>query len=267
MDDVRARRHPAVVVSAAVAALVGVLVVVLAGLWVADCVIVSRREAAISERIRPETPGVAAPMVTLGAAPFAALGGTREEFSSLTARVEGVPREGLGPVTVTATAHDVRLPADPSAPLGGDGAAVAVLLTAESLGRALGLEEAVVGHADDSSLAGSAETRARVSGRLPGHGAAVSALVDLVPAPGGARLVPVAADTGPAGVSDQDEAAALAHTALRLDPHVLPLGAEVTSLTVRAGTITASGHADVRTLRPGDLAAGGRGVGPRGPGH
>ena len=57
----------------------------------------------------------------------------------------------------------------------------------------------------------------------------------------GAHLVPVAAATGPGGVPDQDPELAMRSVALTFAPDLLPLGVPVDTLTVKAGTLTASG--------------------------
>ena len=218
-------------------------VVVLAGgaAFAADSIAASRVEADLSLRIRPATPGVAAPAVVVGGGPTGRWSGD-DRLTSVSVRADGVERPGLGPVTVEATATDVILPADHSAPLSAASTAVSVLLTGEVLGRALGLQDVRVGAAQDSSLAGGVEHTARVEGTVERTNTRISTFVDLVVDARGAHLVPVAASTGPAGGADQDAGLALSRTALTLAADVLPLGLEVETFTVRGGTLTASGR-------------------------
>lgn len=230
-------------------------VVVLAGgaAFAADSITASRVEADLSLRIRPATPGVAAPAVVVGGGPTGRWSGD-DRLISVAVRADGVERPGLGPVTVEADATDVTLPADRSAPLSAASTTVSVLITGEALGHALGLRDVRVGAARDSSLAGGVEHTARVEGTVDGTDTRISAFVDLVVDARGAHLVPVAAATGPAGVADQDAGLALSRTALTLAADVLPLGLPVETFTVRGGTLTASGRGGPGTAPLGELA-------------
>ncbi|AWH91467.1 DUF2993 domain-containing protein [Dietzia lutea] len=224
--------RPAVVAVAAVAL----------GAFVTETVYASRIEADLSTRIAPATPGSGPPSVTIGGGP-----GSRwiapDTLASAAIRIEGVERPGLGPVAVEATATDVLVPDDPAAPPIAGESTVSVQITGDSLGPALGMRDVLVGAADDPSLAGGTEHRARVTGTLEGSDIRVSAFVDLVVDTRGARLVPVAPATGPAGFPAGDGELTLRRSALTLEPDVLPLGAAVEELTVTGGTITAAGAA------------------------
>ena len=237
----------------AVAAL-AVVGAVAAGAFTVDAVATSRVEADLSTRIRTATPGVPSPAVLVGGGPT-----TRwtdaGRLASVSVRAEGVDRPGLGPVTVEATATDVDVPTDRDAPLVAGATEVTVLVTGEALGRALGLHDVQLGAADDPSLAGGTEHRARVTGTDTTTGARISAFVDLVVDHRGAHLVPIAPATGPAGFPDQDPDLALRRTALTLEPDVLPLGLEVRTLDVRGGTIAARGSGGPETA-PLDRLAG-----------
>lgn len=226
-------RRTAAVALAAVA-------VVGAGALVADTVSASRVEADLSAAIRPATPGLPAPQVTVGGGPTGRWSG-EDRLASVSVRVEGVDRPGLGPVTVEATGADVDVPGGRGGPLTARETTVSVLLTGDVVGRALGLRDPLVAAADDPTLAGGTEHRARVTGTPEGTDTRISAFVDLVVDADGARLVPVAPATGPGGLPDQDRDLALARTALTLPPDVLPLGLAVETLTVRGGTIAATG--------------------------
>ena len=215
--------------------------VVACGAFAAEAVYASRIEADLSTRIA--APGeVGVPSVKIGGAP-----GSRwvapDTLASAAIRIEGVERPGLGPVAVEAAAPDVRVPGDPGAPPTAPEATISVQITGDSLGPALGMRDVLVGAADDPSLAGGTEHRARVTGTIEGTDTRVSAFVDLVVDARGAHLVPVAPATGPAGFPDGDGELALRRTALTLEPDVLPLGATVEELTVTGGTITAAGAA------------------------
>ena len=219
---------------------VAALAVVVGGVFTVDAISASRVEADLSTRIRSATPGVTAPSVMIRGGPTSRWSGP-ETLSSVSVRAEGVGRPGLGPVAVEAVATDVHVPADRSAPLTAGSVTVSVQITGDSLGPALGMRDVVVGAADDPSLAGGDEHRARVTGTLDGTGTRVSAGVDLVVDDLGARLVPVAPATGPAGFPAGDGELALRRTALTLEPDVLPLGVAVETLSVAGGTITATG--------------------------
>lgn len=234
-------------------AAVGTIAAVAVVAVVADSVAASRVEADLSAVIRPETPGVRAPAVTVGGGPFGRWSGD-DRLASVSVRVEGVDRPGLGPVTVEAAAADVDVPGRRTGPLTAAETTVTVLVTGDALGRALGLRDALVAAAGDPSLAGGNEHRARVTGTVDGTDTRVSAFVDLVVDDRGAHLVPVAPATGPAGVPDQDPGLALARTALTLEPDVLPLGLAVESLTVRGGTVSATGTGGPGTAPLDDLA-------------
>ncbi|PAY22069.1 hypothetical protein CEY15_15415 [Dietzia natronolimnaea] len=241
----RARRTVAVVAAT--------LAVALAGAVTVDSVNASRVEADVSTRIRPATPGVPAPSVMLGGGPTARWTGPGT-LESASIRVEGVTRPGLGPVAVEALVTDLHLPADRSADMTAVVERVAVQITGDALGPALGMRDVLVGGADDPSLAGGVEHRARVTGTLEGTDTRVSAEVDLVVDDRGAHLVPVTAATGPSGLPDQDPDLALRRTALTLSPELLPLGVAVETLTVRGGTITAGGTGAPGTTPLGGLA-------------
>lgn len=222
------------------AAALAVVAAVAGGAFVVDAVAASRVEADLSAVIRPPTPGVPDPAVTVGGGPTGRWNDD-DRLASVSVRVDGVPRPGLGPVTVEARAVDVSVPPGRTGPLTAEETTVSVLVTGDALGRALGLRDALVAAADDPSLAGGTEHRARVTGTPLGTDTRISAFVDLVVDERGARLVPVSPATGPAGFPDQDPDLALARTALTLEPDVLPLGLAVESLIVRGGTITATG--------------------------
>ncbi|MFN3338630.1 MAG: DUF2993 domain-containing protein [Dietzia sp.] len=241
----RARRS----VSVATAA----LAVVVLGAFTVDSVNASRVEADVSTRIRPATPGVAAPSVMIGGGPTSRWSGP-ETLTSASIRAEGVTRPGLGPVAVEAVATDLHVPADRSAAMTAESVTISVQISGDALGPALGMRDVLVGGSDDPSLAGGNEHRARVTGTLEGSDTRVSAIVDLVVDDRGAHLVPVEAATGPSGLPDQDPDLALRRTALTLSPDVLPLGVEVETLTVRGGTLTARGTGGPGIAPLGDLA-------------
>lgn len=259
----------------AVAALAAV-VVLAGGAYTVDAVSASQLEAEISARIASEMPGAGPPSVMTGG-PFSRWSGP-DTLSSVSIRAEGVERPGLGPVAVEAVATEVVVPdnggndddddngngngnnsnngnsADTSAsgPGGGspdsgtggltaESVVVSVQIIGDSLAPALGMRDVLVGAADDPSLAGGTEHRARVTGTLEESGERVSAIVDLVVDTSGAHLVPVAAATGPGGVSGQDPALAMRSVALTFAPDLLPLGVPVETLTVKGGTIIAAG--------------------------
>lgn len=225
---------------ATVVTAVAVLAVVAGGAVVAEMVTASRIEADLSGRIDPGIPGSGPPSVRIGGGPGSRWSGP-DTLHSVAIRIEGVERPGLGATAVEAVATDVSVPRDHAGPLTAEEVTVSVQITGESLGPALGMRDVLVGAADDPSLAGGPENRARVTGTLVGSEVRVSAFVDLVVDDLGARLVPDAPATGPAGFPDGDGELALRRTALTLDPHVLPLGVEVQTLTVTGGTITAAG--------------------------
>ena len=229
------------------------LAVVVGGAFTVDAVRASVVEADVSTRIRPATPGVPAPTVMIGGGPTSRWSGP-ETLSSASIRAERVARPGLAPVTVDAVATDLRVPGDRSVDMTAESVAIAVQITGDALGPALGMRDVLVGAADDPSLAGGVERRARVTGTLEGTDTRVSAVVDLVVDDRGAHLVPVSAATGPGGVPDQDPALALRRTALTLPPDVLPLGLAVETLTVRGGTLTVGGTGRPGTAPLGDLA-------------
>ena len=244
----------------AVVAAIAAVVVLTGGAFTFDAVSASRVEAEISERIDSarvdSAPADAAP----ASLPAVTIGGplsrwsAPDTLSTVSVRVEGVERPGLGPVAVEANAHDVRL-GDGQA-MTADSVTVAVQITGDSLASALGMRDLLVGAADDPSLAGGTEHQARLTGTLIESGERVSAIVDLVVDASGAHLVPVAAATGPGGVPDQDTALALRSTALTLAPDVLPLGVAVETLTVKGGTITATGTGGPATPPLDDLVRG-----------
>ena len=249
----------------AVAAL-AVMAVLAGGAFTVDSISASRLEAEISARIAPDLPGAGPPSVMTGG-PFSRWSGP-DTLSSVSIRAEGVERPGLGPVAVEAVATDVHVPdvdgdtngaADPDRPGGDDrddddadarsadtglsaeSVEVSVQITGDSLAPTLRMRDVLIGAADDHSLAGGTEHRARVTGTLIESGERVSAFVDLVVDASGAHLVPVAAATGPGGVPDQDPGLAMRSVALTFAPDLLPLGVPVDTLTVKAGTLTASG--------------------------
>lgn len=231
-------------------AAIAVVLVAGGGAFTVDAVSASRVEAEISARVdsarvdsagsdpAPGDPGPArAPAVSIG-------GPTSrwtdpDTLTTVTIRAEDVLRPGLGPVAVEAHARGVEM--RDGEPMHAESVEVSAQLTGDSLAPAMGMRNVLVGAADDPSLAGGTEHRARLTGTLLDSGETVSVIVDLVVDPSGAHLVPVAAATGPAGVPDQDTDLALASTALTLDPDLLPLGVPVQHLTVTGGTITASG--------------------------
>lgn len=229
------------------------LAVVVAGAFTVDSVSASRIEADLSTRIRSATPGVMAPSVMVGGAPTSRWSGPGT-LSSVSVRAERVDRPGLGPVAVEAVATDVHVPDDRSAPLTAGAVTVSVQIIGDSLGPALGMRDVLVGAADDPSLAGGVEHRARVTGTIEGTDTRVSTIVDLVVDDRGAHLVPVTAATGPSGSPDQDPGLALRRTALTLSPDVLPLGVAVETLTAKGGTLTASGTDETGATPLGDLA-------------
>lgn len=218
-----------------------------------DAVAASRTEAEISTRIASDAEGARTPAVTIGGSPTSRWSGP-DTLGSVSVRVEGIERPGLGPVAVEADATDLRLPEDRSEGMTARSTTVSVQITGDSLGPALGMRDVLVAAADDPSLAGGTEHRARVTGTLEGSDTRVSAFVDLVVDARGAHLIPVAPATGPAGLPDQDRELALRRTALTLDPDVLPLGIEVDTLTVRGGGITATGNAGPGAAPLDDLA-------------
>lgn len=244
------RRVVAVTATAAVAAGVAFTV---------DAVVASRIESDISARIASDAEGARLPAVTVGGVAGSRWSGP-DTLGSVSVRVEGVRRPGLDPVSVEADATDLHLPTDRADPMTARSMTVSTLITGSSLGPALQMRDVLVAAADDPSLAGGTEHRARISGTLEGTDTRVSAFVDLVVDERGAHLVPVAPATGPAGVADQDPELALRRTALTLDPDLLPLGVDVDTLTVRGGTITAAGEADPGTSPLDHLAR------PRSPG-
>lgn len=230
--------RPALVAVTAVAVVAG-------GAFTVDAVSASRIESDLSAQLTPDTPGTGPASVQIGG-PFSRWS-EPDTLSSVAVRIERVERPGLGPVAVEAVATDVRIPADrtdppdPAEDLTAAAVTTAVQITGESLGPPLGMRDVLVAAADDPSLAGGTENRARVSGTLGESDIRVSAIVDLVVDADGAHLVPVTAATGPGGIPDQDTELALRSTALTLAPDVLPLGATVELLTVKGGTITATG--------------------------
>lgn len=237
----------------ALAIAVATVLVLAGGAFAVDSVSASRVEADLSHRIRPATPGVPAPAVTIGGAPTGRwTGPDGDVLSSVTIRAEGVERPAFGAVTVEASATDVSGVRDPGAPLAAGELTVEVQVTGDALGRALGMDQTRLGAADDPSLAGGLEHRARVSGTA--DGAEISTFVDLVVDERGAHLVPVAPATGPAGVEDQDRNLALGRTALTLPEDLLPLGMDVETLGVRGGTLVAAGTAGPGPTPLGDLA-------------
>lgn len=240
-------RRVAVVCAAVVAVAAG-------GVFVADSVSASRVEADLSTRIRPATPGVGAPAVMIGGAPTSRWSGP-DRLASVSVRADRVERPVVGPVTVEADATGLRVPDDRAAPLTAKEVTVSVHISADALGRALGMHEVLLGAADDPSLAGGTETRARVTGTVDGTDDRISTLVDLVVDDRGAHLVPTAPATGPGGIADQDEDLAMERTALTLPPDLLPLGLPTGSLTVRGGSITASGTGGPGTAPLDDLTA------------
>lgn len=240
-------RPPRIVVVAAAA-----LAVVAGGAFTVEAVSASRIEADLSGRIAP-TPGAGPPSVKIGGTPGARWSGP-DTLTSVEIRVEGVDRPGLGPAAVEAVATDVVVPEDPTGPLTAGAVRVSVQITGDSLGPALGMRDVLVGAADDPSLAGGTEHRARVTGTLAESGERVSVFVDLVVDDLGAHLVPVAPATGPAGFPDGDRDPALHRAALTLEPDVLPLGVAVGTLTVSGSTITAAGDGGPGTAPLGGLA-------------
>ncbi|MBB1032475.1 DUF2993 domain-containing protein, partial [Dietzia sp. SLG310A2-38A2] len=99
------------------------LAVVVAGAVTVDSVNASRVEADVSTRIRPATPGVAAPSVMIGGGPTSRWTGP-ETLASASIRVEGVARPGLGPVAVEAVVTDLHVPGDRSADMTADAVGV-----------------------------------------------------------------------------------------------------------------------------------------------
>src|SRR5699024_1742593 len=123
------------------------------GAFAVDSVSASRGEADLSHRIRPATPGVPAPAVTIGGAPTGRwTGPDGDVLSSVTIRAEGVERPAFGAVTVEASATDVSGVRDPGAPLAAGELTVEVQVTGDALGRALGMDQTRLGAADDPSL-------------------------------------------------------------------------------------------------------------------
>lgn len=256
--------NPMSIPRVAVAAL-AVMAVLAGGAFTVDSISASRLEAEISARIAPDLPGAGPPSVMTGG-PFSRWSGP-DTLSTVAIRAEGVERPGLGPVAVEAVATDVHVPdvdgggagaADPDGPGGVDrdddadarsadtglraeSVEVAVQITGDSLAPTLRMRDVLIGAADDHSLAGGTEHRARVTGTLIESGERISVFVDLVVDASGAHLVPVAAATGPGGVPDQDPELAMRSVALTFAPDLLPLGVPVDTLTVKAGTLTASG--------------------------
>lgn len=222
----------------AVAAL-AVVAVLAGGAYTVDAVSASRVEAEISARIAPEMPGAAPPSVMTGG-PFTRWSepGT---LSSVSIRAEQVARPGVAPVAVEAEATDLVATDLADTGLSAQSVVVSVQMIGDSLAQALDMRDVLIEAADDHSLAGGTEHRARVTGTVLESGERVSAIVDLVVDPSGAHLVPVAAATGPGGVPDQDPELALRATALTFAPDLLPLGVPVESLTIKGGTLTASG--------------------------
>ena len=218
-----------------------------------ESVSASRIEADLSGRIAPADPRTGPPSVKIGGAPGSRWSGPGT-LDSVAIRVEGVDRPGLGPAAVEAVATDVAVPDDPTGPLTAQAVKVSVQITGDSLGPALGMRDVLVGAADDPSLAGGTEHRARITGTLEESDVRVSAFVDLVVDDLGARLVPVAPATGPAGFPDGDAELTLRRTALTLAPDVLPLGVAVDTLTVKGGTITATGDGGPGTAPLNGLA-------------
>jgi hypothetical protein len=236
-----------------VAALILAPVVVAAGAFTVDSISTSRIESDISTRIRPATEDSRAPSVLVGGGRTSRWSGP-DTLSAVSIRVEGVERPGLGPVAVEAEVSDLYLPADRAEHVNAGSVTVSVQITGDSLGPALGMRDVLVGAADDPSLAGGTEQRARVTGTLEGTDTRVSAFVDLVVDDRGARLVPVEPATGPGGLPDQDTRLAMVRTALTLEADVLPLGLTVESLTARGGTLIASGTGGPVTAPLADLA-------------
>lgn len=222
-------------------AVVVAVAVVAGGAFAVDAVSASRIESDLSARLTPDAPGAGPASVQTGGP--TSRWSEPDTLSSVAVRVERVERPGLGPVAVEAMATDVRVPADSAEDLTAVSVTTSVQITGESLGPPLGMRDVLVAAADDPSLAGGTEHRARVSGTLEESDIRVSAIVDLVVDDTGAHLVPVTAATGPGGIADQDTALALRRTALTLEPDVLPLGAPVETLTVEGGTVTAAGTA------------------------
>lgn len=236
-------RAPRIAVAA-----IAVVLVAGGGAFAADAVSASRVEAEISARLdtaRVDAARADAARADSPRAPAVTIGGPTSRWSdpdtltTVSIRAEGVPRPGLGPVAVEAHARGVEM--RDGEPMTAESVEVSALLTGDSLAPALGMRGVLLGAADDPSLAGGTEHRARLTGTLLDSGETVSAIVELVVDPSGAHLVPVAAATGPAGVPDQDTDLALRSTALTLDPDLLPLGVDVETLTVTSGTITAAG--------------------------
>lgn len=223
-----------------------VVLAVLGGCVVAaEAVSTSRIEADLSRRIAADKPVGGPPSVTIGGAPGSRWSGPGT-LRSVAVRVEGVERPGLAPVAVEADATDVRVPEDPDAPPTARDVTVSVKITGHSLGPALGLRDVLVGAADDPTLAGGTEDRARVTGTVEGTDVRLSAIVDLVVDARGAHLVP-----------DDPDDPRLRRLALTLAPDLLPLGVPVTTLSVTGGTVTASGTGGAATAPLDGLAAPG----------
>ncbi|HMT48890.1 MAG TPA: DUF2993 domain-containing protein [Dietzia sp.] len=237
--------------SRVVAAIVAPAVVAV-GAFTVDSISTSRVESDLSTRIRPAVEGSPAPSVLIHGGPTTrwAAPGT---LSSVSIRAEDVDRPGLGPVAVEAEVTDLHVPESGDEDLTARSVTVSVRMTGDSLGPALGMRDVLIGAADDPSLAGGTEHRARVTGTLRGTDTRVSAFVDLVVDERGAHLVPTAPATGPGGIPDQDGELAMRRTALTLAPDVLPLGLTVEPLTVRGGTLTASGTGGPGTAPLGTL--------------
>lgn len=231
-----------------------VVAVAAGGAFIADTVSASRVEADLSTRIRPATPGITAPSVMIGGGPTSRWSGPGQ-LTSVSIRAEGVDRPLFGPLTVEAESTDVHLTDDQTAPLVSRTVTVSAHITSNELGRALGLHEVQLAAADDPSLAGGTETRARVTGTVNGTDSRISTFVDLVVDDRGAHLVPAAPATGPGGVAEQDRALAMNRTALTLPPDLLPLGRPIESLTIRGGAITASGTGGPGTAPLEELTA------------
>lgn len=229
-----------------------VVAVAAGGAFIGDTVSASRVEAELSTRIRPASPGIPAPSVMIGGGPTSRWSGP-DRLSSVTVRAEGVERPLFGPLTVEAESTDVHLTDDRSDSLNSGHVAVSAHITSNELGRALGLNEVRLAAADDPSLAGGAETRARITGTVNGTDSRISTFVDLVVDERGAHLVPVAPATGPGGIAEQDRALAMEQTSLTLPPDLLPLGRPIETLTVRGGSITASGTGGPGTAPLNDL--------------
>lgn len=203
---------------------------------------ISRLEGEVSEMIRPPTAGVPDVRVTLSGV----VGMSNDEADddpaahrhadSMTIRAERTPRPQLGAVTVEAEARHLTLPAATDPDAGATAHAGHLEVTVEIsdfvLTRVTGLHVTRLASAEDTSLVGGREDKARLTlaGSWPdGTGPSGEVLLDLAVGDRGGLLVP--------------REPTLGFPRIRLDGDVLPLGIPVESLVVESGTIRASGTA------------------------